>query len=316
MLIKKHLQTGIDIQDPIGLYVDIDNNLKNMLIDRYTGRCFRQCYIVEILNIVRYSECIINQEGSPDFGTLNVIFEALVIVYHPREILNGCTVISREDIGTIICSAPNTNIILGHNELTSSLQPGQKISVVVYEAEYTINDDKISVSAVPFAPSKTAIAYKYVPEKLPADFNEYIENVTSAINDVLAALEPLKNSKSYEFFKLIVHAYKDEQKTDAGIHTDLLELVSAPPTAECYIGHDPRIFPTHGKIFMSPSVEQIGDNVTVINDVPPVQILSTLLDDYYNIIKTIFEMINIYNTQEALNAHRNLWLAYANYKNK
>jgi DNA-directed RNA polymerase subunit E'/Rpb7 len=317
MLIKKHIEIAMNIQDCIGLYTDIDNNLKNMIIDRYQGRCLRQCFIVSIGDIIKYSDCVINQEGPPDFGIINVIFEAMAIVYTPNEIINGCIVVSRENPKTINCSAPHTDIVLSHNVLLDSAQLNQLVSVRVHKAKYTIGSDKISISAVPLIPSKTPIVYKYTPGPLPDDFADYVSNIVKNINQIIADSESIAGSKSYEFFKLILHAYKDQPAVKATNYSNVLDLVTKPPAVECYIARDPRLFPTDPRIYSASDISSLDrDDIRVVNDLQPAHIISIMLDEYCNNIRTVFELVKTYNTQTLLESHKNIWMVYGSLKNK
>jgi hypothetical protein len=315
MIIKKHIEIAMNIQDCIGLYTDVYNNLKNMIIDRYKGRCLRQSYILDILDIIKYSDCVINQDGMPDFGVINVIFEAMVIVYTPGEIINNCRVVSNEVTSPIICSAPYTDVVISRNQMLNSIQVDQIISVRVHKVKYTIGGTKMTVSAVLLTPTKTPTLYEYVPSTLPDDFMDYISNITNNIKEILSDTEKLPK-KNYEFFRLMLHAYKDEQKSPKDVYVDLLQLIESAPTSKCYIGRDPRLFPTSNIIYMSDNIEDIGrDDVNVIHDLAPEQIFATLLDEYCNNIRTVFEIVKIYESKELMESHRNLWMIYGAIKN-
>ena len=88
MIITKVIEVGIDIHNCINIYSDGDN-IKHILIDRFEKKCFRGCYIKTVDRILRTSECIINQDGSPTYGTLSVIFEVTAVVFADGEIING-----------------------------------------------------------------------------------------------------------------------------------------------------------------------------------------------------------------------------------
>jgi len=313
MLIKKVLQTEIDISDCIGLYAggNVENNIKNILIGMFTGRCYRKCFVVEVLKIIEYGACTINQEGSADSGTMPVRFEVSALVYTPGEILNGCTVVNREENGNIICSQEQTDIILSANPLINSIQISQKISVRVHRSKYTIGNAKISVSAVPLLPSKSPVQYHYKPAGLGPDFQKYLESLLEQIDDALAIASENKKKPAYKFFEMLLFAYNDSPKlAEPNMYTDLLEFVKNPPTVEFYVCRDPRLMPTSQKIYIGDSAGLLRDDVKVVMDQPAEVVLTALLDDYYNNIRTVNEMIKIYDKQATLNAHTNLWAIF------
>src|SRR5690606_4726605 len=101
MLIKKNIEVGIDILDPINVFTDFDN-ITRILVDHYEGKCFRGCFIKKINKILRIGDCVINQDGSPTFGTLPVMIEVSAIVYAIGEVINGCVVQNRSKDNIII----------------------------------------------------------------------------------------------------------------------------------------------------------------------------------------------------------------------
>jgi DNA-directed RNA polymerase subunit E'/Rpb7 len=318
MIIKKRIQTAININDCIGFYTDFENNLMDLLKNRFINRCFRKCFIIEILEIIRSSECVINQDGAPDFGTINVIFDVNAIIYTPGEIINGVNVVSRDGSGILTCDTEHANIVVGYDPLFNSVYVGQKISIRVYKTKYTIGSDKIDISAVPVVFEKSAILFKYIPDNLPGDFVNYISDNESKINAVNAELEKLKNEPGYKVFSMLFYPFSTPKELPKGAaQMSIFEFAKNPPNKQCYITRDPRILHTTSLIAVYDTPSDCGISHEVANcDIKGEIILSTLMDLCYNQMRSVVELIKIYNEPKMVEAHKNIWLIYTAIKRR
>src|SRR5580698_5535101 len=102
MLIIKLIEVGVNIQNYLTFYTDAAGNMQRMLEQNYVGRCFRGCFIKSILRIVKMSRCVINQNGTPNYGTINVVAEVSAVIYFEGEVICGATVL-RKDKNSMIC---------------------------------------------------------------------------------------------------------------------------------------------------------------------------------------------------------------------
>jgi hypothetical protein len=323
MIITKLIEIGVNIQDCIALHTDLDNNLLRLLEDRFVGRCVRLCYILRINRIVKCSPCVINPDGPADYGVVNVVFETSAIVYLRGEILNGCRVVSKEALkgisDTIICSTEYADIQLNNHPLFESVRQGQLISVRVGETKYTLGAQKIAVNAVPLVLSRTPTVFRYVPSAIPSDFADFVASFydrLSALESEIAGVRE-KNAQAWSVFGDMLYAYESPQPTPAGARAvSILDLIRAPPDSECYVTRDPRIHPSSPDVYVYSDASSIPDvpAANIVRDVPPITIMVTLLDEYYNMLRSIVEYINIYSTQELLDSHRNLWLIFRKMK--
>lgn len=313
MHITKIISIALDIQNTVNVYSDLETNIKNILVDRFEGRCFRACYISSINRIIKMSDCYINQDGVPSFGTINVIFEVTAIIYAIGEIINGCTVVNK-DKRTIICSSEHASIYLVADDTMESVQKGQKLSVRVGGAKYNIGAAKVSVNAVPFLPVKVATIYRLPP--VTTDTKLYLEPMLERIKEEETACEEARkaNPKGWEFFSQLLYAYKEDQKKpQQAIEHNILDLISRLdkfPKDIRFISRDPRINLTKPLVYTY-STQDLPDGARLKESkLVAKEVILIMLDDYYNQLRTIREMLEIYGTQQALESHKNLWLIF------
>lgn len=159
MIIKKIIERGFDIDDPIAFALEGENAVRNMLERKFVGRCYARCYIMSIDEILRQSECRVNTDGRNTFGQINVQFAVSAITYTMGEVINGCTIKSKDKGSFITCSTEHANIYLDTNKILEAIPIGAKISVRIIDSEYRINADKISINAIPFTFIVTPTAY-------------------------------------------------------------------------------------------------------------------------------------------------------------
>jgi DNA-directed RNA polymerase subunit E'/Rpb7 len=311
MLINKVIIVGLDIQNTINLHSDRDRKIMNILEEKFVGRCDKASYIKSINKVIEISDCVINQDGAPTFGTLSVRFEVTAIVYLPGEIINGCEVVNK-DKRAIICATENASILLSADEKLESVQKGQKISVrVAVSPRYNIGASKMSVSAVPYLFIDTPVLYKVPP--LTSDIKTYLQPVMKRVQMEEARSEEAKqkNGKAWEFFNQLLYAYKEEQKVPSGVsEIDVTKILDKFPKEIKYLSRDPRINMSMPLVYGYTDLSGAPANAKVRSGAPAKDILLMMLDDYVNHLRTVREMIEIYGSAQMLESHKNLWLIF------
>lgn len=309
MLITKVIEVGLNIRDPINVYVD-KNNILRILEDRLLKRCYRGCFIEKIIRVVKTTPCVINQDGSPGFGTIGVIIEVLATIYKPGEVINGCVVTNKDKNGIIICSTEKASIMLNAHSVLESVQRDQTISVRVGAASYKIGTPKIAVSAVPYLLNSTPIVFKVTPVTNQALLEETIDRVKE--EETTAAELKKSDEKLWNYFDMLLYAYKTEQKSPPGAKTfNIAELaINGVPNGITYISRDPRINLSTPQIYGFADLSSVPAGSVVKPNLEIDNVIILMLEDYYNHLRTIREMMKIYGNPAMIESHRNLWLIF------
>lgn len=312
MIIKKLIDVGVDIDDPVGMCSD--ESLMYILTDKYSRRCFRECYIVSVDRIVRKGECIINQVGGSAYGTIAIIFEVTAIVFIKGEILTGCLIKHiNEKANLITCVADIAYIMLTRKDTFESLQVGQYITVQVGVVKYSIGSDKVAVNAIPFLPSSQEVIYQIADKK---DDNKLLEDVLKRIESEEAAMQTTRstNERQWMVFSQLISTYLNPPKLhDSAVTINL--LTERDKIAEySYIVRDNRLnLTTPAAVVYKelPKDDMVYTNFkTVIVKASMREILLALLEDYCGRIRAVREMTGVYSTPELINSHKNLWNIY------
>jgi hypothetical protein len=315
MIITKLITVGLDILNPINVCSDIHSNILNILIDKYEKKCFRGCYIQSINKIVKMDDCYINQEGPPNQATMGVIFEVTAIIYPIGEIVNGCKVVKKDKKTGIICSSDYASILLNYEDAFDSIQVNQIISVRVGGARYNIGTSKISINAIPFLPFIAPIVYKINPATI--SIKETLQDILKYIAEEEKLAESLKqkNAKGWEFFEKLIYNYKADQEAPKGAKVlKLQDLINGKVDKIKYLSRDQRINLVHPITYGYDEMKDLPTGVNLKEGLALNDIMMLLFGDYYNNLKTVREMLQIYGNPEMLESHKNLWLIFRKYK--
>lgn len=313
MIITKIIEVGINVQNCINIYTDPDN-IKQILADRYEGRCFKGCYIKKIEKIRKIGECVINQDGPPTFGVIPVICEVTAIVYAVGEIINGCKVMNRDADGILVCSTDIAAIMLAAHPAFESVVKGQIISIRVGATRYNVSATKIAISAVPYLFNKNPIIYKIgiITEPMRALLGNVFERI--AFEEEETNRLKKDNEKAWNTFDQLLYAYKEPQKAPRDAILMNIKTIAQEAIKVQYLSRDPRINLSTPVVFGYTTKSSFPEGAIVREDLPTANVLILLLEDYCAHLRTIREMIEIYHTEKLIADHKNLWQIFK--KNK
>jgi len=298
MIINKIIEHAIDVNDPITLYTDIENNILTILRNMLVGRCFHGCYVRSVNKLIRKSHCEINQDGLLHLATISVVFEVTALVYNPGDIIVGCTVIKRHD-DLIICKGPHANIIINTNQekikpLMSGIQTGQLIPVRVGQALYNPNGEAISVNGVPFTFMEPD-CYRISAEK-SSKYDEFIAIILAQIAEEDARMADLKAKfgDKYKFF------------------TTIMSPKGAPKAGKKLREFGPKV----GDIVSRGAADDynVVDNATKCINLSFDDAAFKLMNDYLKFTKMINDSVEAYDDQAVL-SHENIWKMINRIKN-
>lgn len=309
MRFKCKIVIGLDIQDCIGVY-PYDDSLLNIIINKYEGYCFKGKYIEKVERIITKGECIINQQGSPNFGTASIICEMTVIQYNPGEIITGVVINNVGKSGVITGQTDIACIYVPVQPTIGSLKEKQIIPIVVGQAKYIPGSQKISISGRFYFPEMTPITKNIDTTNIDIDI-PLLADVLSRISYEEAKAEQLKsaNKVAWDFFDKLLYSYKDKPQINLKTIT-LQELLNqvVPSKQSITVTRDPRVgFSQPLVVIEDANTITTDDSIPIVNSSNPTQNMLEILENYYNRMRVIREMIDTYSTSELINSHKNVW---------
>lgn len=295
----RNISVGLDLSDPIGQY----NNESLLFIVRrkYNNRCYNGCLIMNVEEIVRKGECIINQLVG--VGTPSMILSVTAMVFPIDHVIVGCRIINvNERAGTITCTSEHASIILKREKMFSSLKPDQYINVQVKAAKYSISASQVSISGTVYLPQKLRPIYKLVGGR--TEINGLLDDVKRQIESELAKSKTA-DAKSLAVFSKLIAAYATPQKPNA----KTIGIADFALTDATYVSRDAKL-DLMTPVCVVMSADEATAAAVPILDASFAEIMISLYTDYYNSLRIVNEMLQVYNTAEIIQDHANLWNIY------
>lgn len=210
ILIKNNIECVITIDDPnTVLSNNINEIILNILKEKFEGKCYSSCYILNVNKIMRRSLIYCNENLDANFN-VNIVFEAKVIIYQENEIINDCEIVKKEQNGIVHGKTKYGGVQLNIQHNMAIFNTGEKIPIIVKKIRYNINQPEISILAMPFIPIEYDIVFYKTINNLSSDeYNKLFE-----LNNQLIELDKSINKldknqlKIFKFFKDIMSDYK------------------------------------------------------------------------------------------------------------
>lgn len=305
MISKRRIETGFDIDDPIGCFAN-DSMLLWLVRSKFEGRCFRSCWIQSVDRITRQSECTILHDSNSMKGSMNLEFEATCVTYPDGWVIVGCKVESvNEKKELIICRRDQAHITMKRQNLTASITVGQIIPVQIMKVKYNINSPDVAMLGVMFTPPLRPKIY-HIRDKT------YDPAITEQLRADIAAEEQLHKAliqtsgQSYESFRRLLSPYVKPQVLPASMRALTLD----PTTWQGFVARD--------GILDLLTPQCVGYEELPLGQTPIEASLNevavALLQDYYKYLRVQRDMIAWYKDPEVVTAHKNIWTIYGSLK--
>jgi len=316
MIVKREVETNIDIANAVDIYTDVESNLMSILTSEYEGKCFRRCYVRKVLRLLQYSECLIAQEGERCYGRISVRFEVEAVVYYNGEIVNGCVVKNKDRNGIIIASSPIAKVFLNAHPLLATVAVGQTISVRVGSAEYQHGQMSVNVNAYPLLFVKEYPLYEISVDSLSAREYASLSDPLERLDAAIAAANETKriNTKGWEFFEKLLYAYRTDQTAPS--NAVLVDLATALRTNKGLAGvytRDHRIRPNTPGMYKY-ARGTIDDPNAIRQLTSPLDSFVAVIEETITYLDSIRELLTIYNSEKMMTDHKNIWIIFM--KNK
>lgn len=309
MLVKKILETYIDISDPNDIFsVDMNQTIMNKLNEKFVGICYNSCLIVKINKIIRRSYVYMKDTLDGDTN-LNIMFEVDCIIYIKNEIINNCKIIKKETNGIIHATSKYAGIQLNIQPNMNIFKEGEIIPVIVKRVRYNISQNSISVSAMPFMPIIHDIYYYKIKGTLSSLQKYNIQNILDQIKKYEDEFKKLNanDKKIYKFFIDLLQQKStsnilDKKSKPISIH-DMTNLKSGIIYKK-YDSYD------NNTVMYSDSKEDVKLEDEIIEE-EMYTIFNNILFVYLSHLQTLKDFIENYNTFNEVLKNKNIWKLFS-----
>ena len=309
MYIKKILETYIDIIDPIDIFsANINEMLINKLTEKFVGKCYMSCLIININKIIKRSYIYMKDTLEGDCS-VNIMFEVDAIEYIKNEIINGCKIIKKESNGIIHAISNYAGIQINIPANISIFKEGDIIPVIVKMTRYNINQTSISVLATPFIPNNDpAICYK-ITDALSEQETDIIKSILSQIKteELIIKNMDINSKKIYKFF---IELLSNTQNNNNIKKTDILKKINISNILDITSG----VITLPKTNFIASDIYIIKEDSKNIVDESMFIAFSSILIEHLCNLQSIQGFLKYYQKIDDIKKHKNIWKLYTSMK--
>lgn len=324
MKIIKLFSTSVDICDVEKLYQPITTLLMDELKSKYEKRCFKSSYIIEIKEIIHYSQCEISTDHQQCIGKVDLMFTALVEIYTTGNIIPVCELEVRRNNGEFIAQSEDAKIQLipdlddGPDKLLPAFKVGDRFPIRVKEVTYGPHQRKMTVIGhLPRIQPDPLVIYKInTKEQIFTDYHlKLIEDFVTKNDRTkwITSLEPA-DKKKYDEYIAVTYPYKENKtpqipKTSQFnfMNIDDLKKINAEFTSKdpFYICYPPEISRSKpiAYIMSSNAIEQYKNH---IYDENPMVVITGWITTHYNYVEFVKSLTENYPSPTT-DRYRALW---------
>lgn len=213
----------------------VDDTLLGILREKYTGRCFRDCFVTEVTRVVAKGDIKITQSYPPR-GNIDVKFQIEGRVMPPGYIATGCHIVG-VDNGIAIIQNEFMCGMIPLNNRNDFLTKNMIVPVRVVNSKY--NSEKITASCTLFTHADPWPAYRITNSQATPDVNwrELYEQARKAAEEIADPRFSVARSLAMPVKAPAGAAIPIEQIEDTVCLNPSIEIsaISAPPS--CAIIH-------------------------------------------------------------------------------
>lgn len=310
MLITKIFDIILNIEDINIIFSNnIENNILNLLNQKYLNKCFLESYIININKILNRSLIESNQNDLNCSLTVCIQFEAECVIYNQNEVILDMEI--QDNINNnIITKKDNIIAMIKNNTDMTIFKKGDKIPIIVGKAKFTTGSNKISINSYPFIPilNKNIIYYK-INNITDNDKAQLYESIIMYIEiEEKRKIEILKNKNhKWDYFSDLLYPYKNNKTKETIKSENCSDLLS--------FNYENNIIYINDNINASEHLICIQkNNITNYLEEKSVLILYNLFKKYYLNLKLINDLSSIYDTEELIQENLNIFELYIKYK--
>jgi hypothetical protein len=343
MLHEKVFEVTVNVHNPINFCADKSRHLMAELRKTYAGRCYKGCFIVQIVSVLHPSACHISRTNCTGEGYVDVRFIAHIRAFCQWDILVGVEIVSHQQIVVGTYDSPDGGDNRARAVVTAlasksveTLAVGQIISVRVYRAMHQPMQTQASVVGTLLTCDQSAPVYRLLGALSPSAAIE-LEPMLRAIDAELnARAEIIKTRKAdLWFFELLLCSHRSNRAASENEQTlatwngvpDWVgpgQLVASEPNTTKNVldivrrvvnesetvkvdGYWSRPLNLYRSSPLAASVDTPPPNWPDAIEGTPRQVFATYLKNILDFLVATRELTIVYGTKALIEAHVNVW---------
>lgn len=337
MLVEKVFTATIDVRDPEDFCALADAQVVSYLRRRFAGKNRGGSQIVDIIAVERRSDCRIKETDLSGEGYVDVEFRALVMVLGQWDIVTGVKVVSR---GQLIVGQSQVEgavvVSLMPSPEAETVRVDQIVAARVLRAQFAPDQPQATAVGPLLTCDRAAPAY-ILSADLTRDDARDLESLVAQIRTLLEARAALMETRRDDvlFFESLLYSYALRTRDgapqtvetphasdwvgppgvplgDGAESVNLVALVAeakqkgSAPTRGTWC-RDLALYRSSPLAARSGSASQARWGNAVATT--PRVAFAGMLKTTYDFLKAVNEMVDIYDSAELIEDHKNVWLA-------
>lgn len=304
MKIVKDLMTVITITDPHEM-MDPDEEALYMkkLTEIYVGKNYQSGHIINIKQILRYSEKTLNN-NTDNRCSVNIHFKVEMIVYQPGEIIHDCKLYDKILNNKLRGDSQYAGIFIDP-KTTHNYQQGATIPIIVKSARYEVCKSKISVMGKLFKKYKRDTCLYKITDNLSESLLLDMKSIIDQINTYKKFLSSLDDDKKkvYDFFSKLL----ENKDPETILECKLMPFENIKQNSLVYI-NDEAIQSGHVNILSDSKNALQKDRIVEEGSANKVYKLCVTM--YLLYLTNIVGFVEYY-TQDTIKANKMIWQEYS-----
>lgn len=328
MFLEKVIDCTINIENPIHFCTNKDDYLLKELNQNYVGRCFKGVYIIEILRIVKCGPCAILKNLSAE-AYFDVSFAARAITYCKEDIITGVVIKTTQQI--VIGTTPNAVVTILADKNSQFISMEQLIPIKVNIANHSPFDSHISVigsllTCDQYAPTFHVKDSSLSKNSCGEDFQVFYNSILEELKLREKMIANSKKGEIWFFEMLLYHFSADKNAQDqtiscdtgtwsgpgivgetSGLHRNILSIADQIINGGENISVGGFWSRPLSLYRSSPLITHTQQAEAEAITAPARIVFTTFLKNILDNLVCIREMVEIYNTEELIRKHMNIW---------
>jgi len=219
MFYRKIFLTTIESTNPTTFCLDMMGNALAHLKNKFENKCYKGCFVVQIIEITKISECGITRNNNSCNGIINVEFMAKVAVIGRWDIINGVEIIRKDQliIGRYKRDGVSSAVSLMPTTGTDLIRVGQFVSIRVIQCSYPLFQPGCTMKGMMLTCDRDSIVY-VLNGKLTPSIVQEMEGIIDLVYKELEARASM-NYDDIAFFENLLYSYTISDMTKQDIET-------------------------------------------------------------------------------------------------
>jgi hypothetical protein len=323
MIVEKIINRKVSLHNTKKIYSpDIHAVILSELQNIFVGKCYDQCRVTEIVEIIQISDICISEIQLNVSACCSVMFKVKGVVIEKGQLVNNCIVKPIHKNGSISCKNDKDMIFIKESKATQIYKEGQIIPAIAGGAKYNLFKPSISINAYPFIPIKND--EDNVIFKLKVQHDSITDTFLADLDSEIKK-NKLISKYPYEFFTKLYYPRSSVHKPPQGSKLmDIRKIKEFKDGSEIIVSLPDWIRKNTNSILVYSEVKKVRNPLNT-KEIQDMNGSLYIVEDYKNIMQSMIhkiikyhinirELCATYNTKEKINEYKSIWKMYESYR--